>query len=198
MKKHQIRIVGGIYKRTPINVIDSESLRPTSDRIRETLFNWLNYFWDNEFNDKIVLDLFAGSGALGIEAASRGAKNVLIIDNCTKVINQIKNTINKLNANNVNTRKIDAIKFLQTPNQAKFDLVFLDPPFGQDLLNKTIPLLNNILAINSLVYIESEANYNLLIPDNFEVLRQNKSGNVQYCLIRFAASQKSSNNGNKY
>ena len=72
MRKHAVRIVGGDYRRTPISVVDAPGLRPTPDRVRETLFNWLNHFWGGQFSDKNVLDLFAGSGALGFESASRG------------------------------------------------------------------------------------------------------------------------------
>ncbi len=194
MKKHQIRIVGGKYKRSLIPVIEGEHLRPTPDRVRETLFNWLGHFWDNNFADKKVLDLFAGTGALGLEAASRGVAQVQIIDNSSKAIGQIKKTLQKLADDTITVSKIDAIRYLAQQNQEKFDLVFLDPPFGENLLEIILPTIGNVLHKHGLIYIEAEASLNLVIPDNFEVLRQNKAGNVQYCLLKFAALQKCDNN----
>lgn len=198
MKKHQIRIVGGLYKRTPITVINGEQLRPTSDRTRETLFNWLNHFWGTKFDDKNVLDLFAGSGALGLEAASRGVAKVQIIDNSPAAIKQIKTTITKLNAPNIQAQRADAISFLSSQHQPGYDLVLLDPPFGHDWCNQVIPLLEKVLYSDGLIYLETETGFNSPLLSKFQVLRENSSKNVKYRLLQFAAMQKSSNNDNKF
>src|SRR5690606_10785005 len=132
MKKHNIRIVGGEYRRTPIPVIEGEGLRPTPDRVREPLFNWLSHCWAGEFSDKRVLDLFAGTGALGFEAASRGAAHVQMVEANPAAAAAIRALRNKLGALQVRVHAGDAMVALDRLGDARFDLVLVDPPFGKN------------------------------------------------------------------
>src|SRR5690554_7396711 len=132
MKKHNIRIVGGEYRRTPIPVIDGEGLRPTRDRVRETLCNWLNHFWAGNFSGKRVLDLFAGTGALGFEAASRGAAHVQMVESHPSALSALRALRNKLDALQVRVHAGNALTVVERLDDARFDLVLLDPPFGKD------------------------------------------------------------------
>ena len=192
MKTHNIRIVGGEYKRTPIPVVDAQGLRPTPDRVRETLFNWLRYFWNSNFHDKSVLDLFAGTGALGFEAASRGAAHVQMVERNPSVIAALRVLRDKLQAKQIRIHAGDANVVIQRMDASRFDLVLLDPPFGLGWLDALWERVPHILTPDGLVYVESESPP--VIPEAFEVLRQDKAGNVHYCLVRFAATQKTVNN----
>ena len=186
MKKHNVRIVGGDYRRTPIPVIDAPGLRPTPDRVRETLYNWLNHLWGSVYNDKTVLDLFAGTGALGFEAASRGAAHVQMVESNPFAVAALRALRTKLKADNVRVFPGDALHVLErTANP--FDLVLLDPPFNQGWLEKIWPLLPHALAKDGLVYLESEAPIEPPMP--FETLRDGRAGSVHYRLVRIAAPQ---------
>ncbi len=187
MKKY-IRIVGGQYRRTQIEVIEAQGLRPTPDRVRETLFNWLNYFWSGHFQDKRVLDLFAGSGALGFEAASRGAAHVQMVENNPKAIASLRALRDKLHADMIRIHAGDALTVLDRLEAARFDLIFLDPPFGADWLNRLWPSLPDLLEPNGLVYIEAENPVSC--PEGYTLLRQDRAGAVHYHLFQIAALQK--------
>lgn len=193
MKKHQVRIVGGEYRRTPIPVANVEHLRPTPDRMRETLFNWLSHFWDGEFGDKRVLDLFAGTGALGFEAASRGAAHVQLVENAPAALSGLHALKSRLGAEHIHIQAGDAIAFLQARHVPAYDLVLLDPPFHHGWLERIWPLLDHVLRPNGLVYVESER-----MPDEtpscLSLLRQTRAGRVHGRLLQFAAMQKTLNN----
>ena len=188
MVKKYIRIVAGQYRRTPIEVIEAEGLRPTPDRVRETLFNWLSYFWSNQFQDKQVLDLFAGSGALGFEAASRGVAHVQMIENNPKALTTLRALRDKLHADIVRIHAGDAMAVLDRMDASRFDLILLDPPFGADWIAKLWPKLPNLLEPNGLVYIEAENS--ISCPDGYSLLRQDRAGAVHYHLFQIAALQK--------
>lgn len=187
MQKHRIRIVGGQFKRTPIPVIDAPGLRPTPDRVRETLFNWLNHLWDESWQDKQVLDLFAGTGALGLEAASRGAGHVLMIENHRAAAAALRGLRDKLGATNLRIHQGDAWQVLERLDATRYDLVLLDPPFGLGLLERIWPALPGILNPGAYVYAESESAIEL--PENSTVIRSGKAGAVHYYLLQFAAPQ---------
>ncbi|WP_375539307.1 16S rRNA (guanine(966)-N(2))-methyltransferase RsmD [Sheuella amnicola] len=187
MKKY-IRIVGGQYRRTPIEVIDAPGLRPTPDRVRETLFNWLNYFWGGRFDDKRVLDLFAGSGALGFEAASRGVAHVQMVEQNPKAAATLRALRDKLGANAVRIHIGDACVAIKRLEAARFDLIFLDPPFGANWLDRLWKDLPDLLEPNGLVYIEAEKA--ISPPQGFTLLRQDRAGVVHYQLIQIDALQK--------
>jgi 16S rRNA (guanine966-N2)-methyltransferase len=188
MVKKYIRIVAGQYRRTPIEVIEAQGLRPTPDRVRETLFNWLNYFWSGQFKDKQVLDLFAGSGALGFEAASRGVAHVQMVENNPKAVAALRAIRDKLHAHMVRIHAGQATVVLERLEASRFDLIFLDPPFGAEWLTKLWPLLPNLLEPNGLVYIEAENA--ISCPEGYSLLRQDRAGAVHYHLFQIAALQK--------
>lgn len=191
MKKNAIRIVGGQYRRTQIPVPNAEGLRPTPDRVRETLLNWLRYFWGETFSDKRVLDLFAGTGALGFEAASAGVSFIQMVEKNPLAVKQLRALRNQLGAIHVRIHHGDAMTILERAEHP-FDLVLLDPPFHQDWFDKIWPHLPNILRPDALVYVESEKP--VVIPQNFTSLRQQKAGHVHFHLIKFAAAAKTDNN----
>jgi 16S rRNA (guanine966-N2)-methyltransferase len=191
----RVRIVGGLYKRTPLSVPDLPGLRPTPDRVRETLFNWLAGFTEGAR----CLDLFAGTGALGIEAASRGAKDVLLIENNKIAAAQISETLTRLKQpDNVQLKVMAAETFMSrysnsgaNTDDAQFDLIFLDPPFGKDLLAKLWPRLVELLNKNGKVYVESEEPIEVLLQRlNVEALwrveRAANAGQVYYHLLSLA------------
>lgn len=188
---HQVRIIGGQWKRTPLPVPDGEGLRPTPDRVRETVFNWINHLMDGEWQDMRCLDLFAGTGVLGFEAASRGAAKVVMVEMHTPALRQLEMSRSKLNAEQVSLLRGDAIAFVQAAqrsDEAKFDLIFLDPPYQQDWLVKILPLCAPLLASDGLIYVEAEFP---LTSDptpewlqNWELLRADKAGAVFYHLLR--------------
>lgn len=192
MKKHVVRIVGGDYRRTPITVIDAQGLRPTPDRVRETLFNWLHHFWSGDFRNRKVLDLFAGTGALGFEAASRGARHVQMVESNPAAVAAIRTLKNKLKADAVRVHQGDAMTVLQRLDDPGFDLVALDPPFGKDWLPRLWDRLPAVLAPDGLLYVESEDA--VQPPPAFHVLRQGRAGSVHFHLLGFAAAQETGNN----
>ncbi len=188
MGNKYIRIVGGQYRRTPIAVPDVETLRPTPDRVRETLFNWLNHLWGGDFADKQVLDLFAGSGALGFEAASRGVAHVQMVERDKTAASALRTLRDKLKADMIRIHVGDAMQVAERMDASRFDLILLDPPFGQGWLPRLWPLLPGILTERGLVYVEAETS--IEAPEGFTILRQDKAGAVHYHLLEFAALRK--------
>ncbi|UTY57175.1 16S rRNA (guanine(966)-N(2))-methyltransferase RsmD [Massilia sp. erpn] len=188
----QVRIIGGQWKRSTLPVLEALGLRPTPDRVRETVFNWINHLRDGEWAAAQVLDLFAGSGALGFEAASRGAQNVLMIDSNSAVIRQLDSIKAKLNAANVTLQRGDAVASAQSLalRGQRFDLVFLDPPYQQDFLSKALPLCAGLLKEDGLVYAESGLPLTFEgeeVPEwmaAWEVVRADKAGMVYYHLLK--------------
>jgi 16S rRNA (guanine(966)-N(2))-methyltransferase RsmD len=155
----QVRIIGGAWKRTPLPVLDALGLRPTPDRVRETVFNWIRHQMDGDWDSMDCLDLFAGSGALGFEAASRGVRSVTMIDTFGPVVRQLETIKEKLKAENVRILRADALAVARDLAQRgqRFDLIFLDPPYQQDFLSQTLPLCAGLLKEGGLVYAESSA-----------------------------------------
>ena len=158
---HQVRIIGGRWKRTPLPVLAAEGLRPTPDRVRETVFNWIGHLFDGQWDRVACLDLFAGTGALGFEAASRGAASVLLVEAHTPAVRQLEVTRDKLTASNVTIVRGDAMTTTQSlisrSGDGQFNLIFLDPPYHQDWLAKMLPLCRRLLADGGLIYVEAEA-----------------------------------------
>ncbi|QGZ40407.1 16S rRNA (guanine(966)-N(2))-methyltransferase RsmD [Pseudoduganella flava] len=186
----QVRIIGGSWKRTPLPVLEALGLRPTPDRVRETVFNWLNHL-RGDWGNLRVLDLFAGSGALGFEAASRGAQQVTMVDANASVVRQLQTIQEKLKATNIVVQRADALALAQSLAQRgqRFDLIFLDPPYQQDFLSRSLPLCDKLLADGGLVYAESGL---ALSADGdapewmapWEVVREDKAGMVHFHLLR--------------
>lgn len=174
----QLRIIGGKWRGSKVYFKDAPHLRPTTDRIRETLFNWLA----PHIEGARCLDCFAGSGALGFEAASRGAKEVLMIDQGREVITTLNENIERLKFDNIETvcNVLPGVMVKEGP----FDIVFLDPPFRQNLLEPTVVWLleNGLLAKEALVYIESEKELLLTVPETWRLHRSKTAGKVLYSL----------------
>jgi 16S rRNA (guanine(966)-N(2))-methyltransferase RsmD len=195
-KGHQIRIIGGQWKRTPLPVLDAEGLRPTPDRVRETLFNWLGHQLDGNWNGVACLDLFAGTGALGFEAASRGAGRVVMVEENVPALRQLEATKAKLNAAQVSIVRGDAFAVAQAmasrDDDSRFDVIFLDPPYRQEWLARMLPLCERLLAPGGLVYAESEMPLDVALyadkPPNWlaawNVVRADKAGMVFYHLLQ--------------
>jgi 16S rRNA (guanine966-N2)-methyltransferase len=186
----QVRIIGGSWKRTPLPVLEALGLRPTPDRVRETVFNWLNHL-RSDWGNVRVLDLFAGSGALGFEAASRGAQQVTMVDANATVVRQLQAIQEKLKATNVAVQRADALALAQSLAQRgqRFDVIFLDPPYQQDFLSRALPLCAPLLTDGGLVYAESGLpfTFDSDVPDwlaPWEVVRQDKAGMVHFHLLR--------------
>lgn len=183
VKQGQLRIIGGEWRSRKLAVLDAEGLRPTPDRVRETLFNWLA----PHIEGASVLDLFTGSGALSLEALSRGANGATLLDVNFSVIDHLKKQIQLLNCQKATLLNQSALLFLDKPATQKFDLVFLDPPFGKAMLEPCCKLLvkNQWLADNAWVYTESELSPNqLVMPSNWSAYREKKAGQVYYTLWR--------------
>lgn len=182
----QVRIIGGQWKRTPLPVVEGEGLRPTPDRVRETLFNWLEHLLDRDWSRQRCLDLFAGTGALGFEAASRGAARVLMVESLPAACKALLATRDKLHAVQVEIRRADAMAQLGAV-AGPVELIFLDPPYGLKLLPVLLPACRRLLAPAGLVYAESDAPFaDNPFPDwmhDWEVVRESQAGGVHFALL---------------
>ncbi|MFC7298579.1 16S rRNA (guanine(966)-N(2))-methyltransferase RsmD [Herminiimonas aquatilis] len=189
---HQVRIIGGQWKRTPLVVIDAEGLRPTPDRVRETVFNWINHLIDGQWNKLKCLDLFAGTGVLGFEAASRGAEQVVMVEMHTPAVRQLETTKEKLRAEQVTIVRGDALSTIQglhaRGGNGQFKLIFLDPPYHQNWLAKMLPACASLLTDDGLIYVESEVALDVATPpdwlQDWEVVRADSAGLVFYHLLQ--------------
>jgi 16S rRNA (guanine966-N2)-methyltransferase len=193
---NQVRIIGGAWKRTPLPVLSALGLRPTPDRVRETVFNWINHQRDANWANAQVLDLFAGSGALGFEAASRGAQSVTMIDTNVPVVRQLDEIKTRLKADNVTITRADALAVAQSAGARgqKFDLIFLDPPYQQNFLERCLPLCARLMKEDGLIYAESGAALEFAEGETpewmapWEVIRADKAGMVFFHLLRLKAA----------
>src|SRR5690606_15671236 len=161
--------------------------------VRETLFNWLAHFWDGVFTGRRVLDLFAGTGALGFEAASRGVETAQMVEQAPAALAGLRAVQARLKAPAVRIHAGEACAFLRAQPAPSYDLIMLDPPFGAGWLPRLLPLLERAALPGGLLYLESEAPLEALPPD-WILLRQGRAGQVHFGLIRFAAMQKNMNN----
>jgi 16S rRNA (guanine(966)-N(2))-methyltransferase RsmD len=195
----QVRIIGGAWKRSTLPVLDALGLRPTPDRVRETVFNWVNHLWNGNWQNAACLDLFAGSGALGFEAASRGARAVTMVDAHSPVVRQLEVVKDKLKADTVTIMRADALATAHNLGLRgqRYNLVFVDPPYQQDLLSKSLPLCVALLADGGLVYAESGAplpfapDDGSAVPDwlsPWEQVRADKAGGVFFHLLKLKSA----------
>ncbi len=181
--KNQLRIIGGKWRGRKLHFPDLPELRPTPDRVRETLFNWLA----PHIVGAHCLDLFAGSGALGFEALSRGARSVVMIDQSPQVMLYLRDTAQRLGVTNELEYYCATVPGAQLPiRQYRFDLVFLDPPFHQNYLAVCCQWLQDsqCLADNALIYIEAERDLVLSLPSQWSIIKQKAAGQVGYYLIK--------------
>jgi 16S rRNA (guanine(966)-N(2))-methyltransferase RsmD len=148
---HEVRIIGGQWKRSKIKVIDRPGLRPTPDRVRETLFNWLG----QDLTDWRCVDAFAGTGALGFEAASRGAQSVLMLEQDAQLVMLLSQTRERLKAHTVQVQKGDAMMALQRLAPNSLDVVFLDPPFEGSHFENALKAAAKAVVPGGWVYLEA-------------------------------------------
>jgi 16S rRNA (guanine966-N2)-methyltransferase len=180
---NQLRIIGGRWRGRKFSFPDAPGLRPTPDRVRETLFNWLMH----DIHDAMCLDAFAGSGAVGLEALSRGAKQVVFLEQNPKAADSIRSILKEMNIQ-AQVTTANTLQYLKQSSKQLFNLVFLDPPFHKSLIPETLELLSQgWLKPESLVYIECESSLKLedLLPKGFSILKDKQAGEVRYGLILF-------------
>jgi len=177
--KNQVRIIGGTWRSRVIAFAPRADLRPTPDRVRETLFNWLG----QDLTGRCCLDLFAGSGALGFEAASRGARRVVMVERDPAAWRALQANVAKLAAHAVELKRADALEFLRADDGC-YDIVFLDPPFRADYLDAVLPVLGSRLAPAALVHVEAPAAPAL--PPGWEIWRNGRAGAVTHQLLKWA------------
>ena len=184
-QKNQLRIIAGTWRGRKLPFAAVPGLRPTPDRVRETLFNWLSPV----IGGARCLDLFAGSGALGFEAASRGAAEVILVDNHAEVINSLRQQIDILDARQIRIVQAECSRYLRGQSRP-MDIVFLDPPYFENLLPGCIEQLESggWLADEAWVYIETGQDIELELPGNWETYRSKSAGQVNSYLIRRRAA----------
>ncbi|MGI4855353.1 MAG: 16S rRNA (guanine(966)-N(2))-methyltransferase RsmD [Janthinobacterium lividum] len=200
----QVRIIGGDWKRTPLQVVDAQGLRPTPDRVRETLFNWLG-----QLTGAACLDLFAGTGALGFEAASRGARRVLLVERQAKAVAQLRAVKARLSASVVEVAEADALRLAAGLAPQSFDVIFIDPPFDSGLLSRALPVAARLASAAGDIYVESPvpldpetaqalppgmadpavaAAFAKMHAAGWRIVRYGKAGAVHYHLLRRGAN----------
>ncbi|MET4756726.1 16S rRNA (guanine(966)-N(2))-methyltransferase RsmD [Endozoicomonas sp. NE40] len=178
----QIRIIAGDWRGRKLPVADLPGLRPTSDRVRETVFNWLAPY----IPGARVLDCFSGTGALSLEALSRGAKEAVMLEMATPAVKTLKSNLSLLKADNGQVMGTNTLQFLSKPCPEPFDVIFLDPPFRQGMLEETCRLLqdNGYLHEQTILYIEVEKELDPLpVPQGWQLLKSKQAGQVSFNLL---------------
>ncbi|MBR0574047.1 MULTISPECIES: 16S rRNA (guanine(966)-N(2))-methyltransferase RsmD [Pasteurellaceae] len=180
----EVRIISGLWRGRKLPVLNAEGLRPTTDRVKETVFNWLM----NDVANARCLDCFAGSGSLGLEALSRQAQAVTFLEKFAKASQQLKNNLALLKTDKGKVINTDTLQFLaQKNNELPYDLIFIDPPFNKGFVPQVLDLLikNNYIAPNGLIYVETEKNHTaLVLPETWQILKEKTFGQVTSRLIQ--------------
>ena len=179
----RLRIVAGNWRSRLLDIADVPGLRPTSARIRETLFNWIA----TRVNGARCLDLFAGTGALGLEALSRGASNAIFVERSPKAVKTLNQNIEALSADGAVVLQMDARDFLDQEGHEPFDVVFLDPPFATESLDELCRLIadRHLLAKKAYVYLEQDRSKpEPSLPEGWQILKNKTAGNVRYMLVQ--------------
>ena len=182
-----LRIIGGRWRGRKLTVIDSEGLRPTPSRVRETLFNWLQF----SLSGANCLDLFAGTGALGLEAASRGVEKITLVEFNTGTAEQLSKNCQQLGADNYQLVNKDAVTFL-SGDQDQYDIVFIDPPYKLEIWSEIAEQLvsQDCLSLNALIYVEYPLTaIKPLFPLEWQLIKEKKAGGVNYCLFKNTVGQ---------
>jgi len=177
MSRNQVRIIGGAWRSRIIRFPPKKQLRPTPDRVRETVFNWLG----QDLTGRSCLDLFAGSGALGFEAASRGARRVVMVEGDRACCTALAASRSALAAASVELKCADALEFLRSGAE-RYDVIFIDPPFRAGYWPRLAPLLPRCMAPGALVYLEGAGEPE--VPAGWEVLKQGRAGQVRFQLLK--------------
>ena len=176
-----VRIIGGRWRGTRLQVPGKPGLRPTSDRVRETLFNWLMPVLPGAK----VLDLFAGSGALGLEAVSRGAALAWLVEADPQLAQALEVTAARLDAGQqVRVHRGDALAWLRSGEESGFDIAFVDPPFDANLWSEVLDLLPARMAANAWLYLETPAAHAPVLPPEWALHRESGTREVRYALYR--------------
>ena len=181
---HEVRIIGGRFKRSKLPVADRPGLRPTPDRVRETLFNWLG----RDLSGWRCLDAFAGSGALGFEAASRGAQRVVLLERDARLVRALQAAQQRLHADAVRVERADALAWMARSEPAAFDLVLLDPPFDANLAAPALDVARRLTAPGGLIYLEAARplDVDAAAALGLALHRPDRAGAVHYQLLRAA------------
>ena len=180
----EVRVIAGLWRGRKLPVLNAEGLRPTTDRVKETLFNWLMM----DVANARCLDCFSGSGALGIEALSRQAQAVFFLEKFASAAQQLKKNLASLKTDKGTVINTDTLAYLaQKNNDNSFDIIFIDPPFHHQFVPQILPLLqqNNWLAENALIYVETEKNHPPLpLAENWQIIKEKSAGMVTSRLIQ--------------
>lgn len=180
----EVRVIAGLWRGRKLSVLNAEGLRPTTDRVKETLFNWLMM----DVANARCLDCFAGSGSLGIEALSRQAQAVVFLEKFANAAQQLKKNLASLKTDKGTVINTDTLAYLSQKNSTEpFEIIFIDPPFHHNFVPQVLTLLqqNNWLAENALIYVETEKNHPpLLLAKNWQVIKEKSAGMVTSRLIQ--------------
>lgn len=180
----EVRVIAGLWRGRKLPVLNAEGLRPTTDRVKETLFNWLMM----DVANARCLDCFAGTGSLGIEALSRQAQAVVFLEKFATATQQLKKNLASLKTDKGTVINTDTLAYLaQKNNDNPFDIIFIDPPFHHQFVPQILPLLqqNNWLAENALIYVETEKNHPPLpLAENWQIIKEKSAGMVTSRLIQ--------------
>lgn len=189
-QRHEVRLIGGRWKRSKLPVLDRPGLRPTPDRVRETLFNWLG----QSLEGVAVLDAFAGSGALGLEAASRGAAPVVMIEQDGGAARHLRGCVQRLGAQQVDVVQADALRWMRgaAADGRRFDLVFLDPPFAGELFLPALQAAQALVSREGWIYLEADRTFDAAgLPEGWPLgwrpWRHLRAGQVHAHLLRHDA-----------
>ncbi|HEY2926669.1 16S rRNA (guanine(966)-N(2))-methyltransferase RsmD [Piscinibacter sp.] len=179
---HEVRIIGGQWKRSKLPVADAPGLRPTPDRVRETLFNWLG----QDLSGWRCLDAFAGSGALGFEAASRGAAEVVLVERDVRLARSLRETQARLQASGVRVEVADALAYMRRASPDSYELAFIDPPFDAGLFEPAIAAAAPLVVRGGFVYLEADRAFDdaALAPLDLRVHRRARAGSVHFHLLQ--------------
>ena len=182
---HAVRIIGGLWRRTPLKVLDKPGLRPTPDRVRETLFNWLG----QDLTGWRCVDAFAGTGALGLEAASRGAQQVIALEQDAELVQLLQQQAERLQARMLQVQRGDAVAAMQRLPAEAFDIVFLDPPFDGPWFEPALRAAVRLVPLQGWVYLEAPVAWNeeALASLGLTVVRHLQAGAVHAHLLQRAA-----------
>ena len=182
VQTHEVRIIGGLFKRTKLPVADKPGLRPTPDRVRETLFNWLG----QDLTGWRCLDAFAGTGALGFESVSRGAKAVQLVENDPALVAQLNRVVEQLKLTGVQVQRGDGLAALRQTPSASLEVVFLDPPFDSEVFDAVVQAAGQAVTVSGFVYLEAPIRWTdeRLQPAQLQVWRYLKAGAVHAHLLR--------------
>jgi 16S rRNA (guanine966-N2)-methyltransferase len=181
----EVRLIGGQWKRSKLPVLDAEGLRPTPDRVRETLFNWLG----QDLEGWRCLDAFAGSGALGFEAASRGADDVVLLERDAPLLKSLKAVQERLKATQVRIEAADAMAWLARCAPATFELVFIDPPFAAQLFEAAVNAAQRVVVPDGFIYLEADRAFTAeAFAPGLRLHRQGRAGAVHFHLFQRAGT----------